>query len=63
MNILEYDVDELYSFLLDFEIFTKDELELVTSINGYLFSTLMDRLYSRYGITSLQQLQEQFEEV
>ena len=63
MNILEFDVDELYNFLLDFEMFTENELQLVTSLNGYLFSTLMDCLYIRYGITDLQQLQEQFEEV
>ena len=63
MNILEFDVDELYNFLLDFEMFTENELQLVTSINGYYLSTLLDCLYSRYGIRSLEQLQEQFEEV
>jgi hypothetical protein len=50
------DVNELYEELLDRDLFTEGELELLTSINGYSVGTLNDALYARHGYRSLAQM-------
>ena len=52
-------VDGLYRLLLDYEIVTESELELVTSINGYNIQTLLDVIYCRCGLRGIDQLVEE----
>ncbi len=52
------DVNELWDELLDLELFTYEELNLITNINGYSVETLNDAIYSRYGYRDLEQMME-----
>jgi hypothetical protein len=56
------DVTKLYEELIDLGMFTNEELELVTNINGYSVDTLNDCIYSRYGFHSLKQYLNEDEE-
>lgn len=49
---------ELWDFLIDYEIATESELQLVTSINGYNLESLESVLFVREGYRSLDQLLE-----
>ena len=53
------DVNELYDELLNMDLFTKDELQLITNINGYNVDTLNDALFARYGYRDLKQIMEE----
>ena len=55
----ELSVDELYEELLNLELFTEKELELITSMNGYNVETLNDALFCRYGYRDLSQMLEE----
>jgi len=52
------DVNDLWDELLDMELFTKDELQLITNINGYSVETLNDALFARYGYRDYNQMME-----
>ena len=47
--------DEAYDILVNYDIATEDEVELVTNINGYNPQTLLDILYARTGNRSFEQ--------
>ena len=49
-----HDVDYLFSLLVELELFTEDELRLVTYINGYNLESLEDCLYARYGYRNIE---------
>lgn len=49
-------VTELYDALIDEGLFTSDELDLITSINGYSTDTLNDCIYARYGYRDYEQM-------
>ena len=49
-------VNELYEKLIDGEYFTSEELDLITSINGYSIDTLNDCIYARYGFRDYDQM-------
>jgi hypothetical protein len=49
-------VNALYNQLIELDLFTDKELELITNINGYSIDTLNDCLYSRFGYRSLSQM-------
>lgn len=51
-------VDELWDKLVEYDIATVQELELVTSLNGYTTETLNDVLYVRTGYNSWEQMAE-----
>ena len=53
MNLEEY-----YNYLVDYELFTNEELELVTNLNGYDEKTLDDALYVRTGYRDIEQYLE-----
>jgi hypothetical protein len=53
------DINNLYSQLIELELFTSKELELITNMNGYSIETLNGALYSRYGYRDLEQMQEE----
>jgi hypothetical protein len=46
----------LYDILIEYEIATEKELELVCSINGNNMDTLLSVLYVRAGLRSIEQL-------
>jgi hypothetical protein len=52
------DVNVLWDELLENELFTYDELKLLTNINGYSVETLNDAIYSRYGYRDYDQMME-----
>ena len=47
--------DDLWDFLEDMEIATKNELQLITNINGYNLEALESVLYARTGYRDLEQ--------
>jgi len=52
-------VNELWQKLIDEGLFTEDELQLITNINGYSIETLNDCLYARYGYRSYEQMTDE----
>ena len=57
-----YSVDDIYQMLIDLEMFTEEELLLLTKINGFNFQTLEDALYCRFGYGSIDQFLEELQE-
>lgn len=53
------DVNELWDELLDMDLFTEEELKLLTNINGYSVDTLNDAIFSRYGYRDLEQMMDE----
>lgn len=53
------DREEMWDFLLDYGIATDDEIQLVTSINGYNESSLEAILYTRTGYSNFDQYKEE----
>lgn len=51
------DVDALFETLVDEQLFTGDELRLVTCILGYSVETLNKCIYARYGYQDYEQLE------
>ena len=50
------DIENLWSYLIDNGIATEEELQLITSINGYNETALNDVLYVRTGYRSIEQM-------
>ena len=48
--------DLVYNYFIDVEMFTYEELNLITNINGYNLETLNDCLFSRFGYRDLEQM-------
>ena len=59
MKQYEDEVIYVWDKLVDMDLFTDRELELITNINGYTIDTLNDAIYSRYGYRSLDQMLEE----
>ena len=53
---MDKDTEELYDYLMDYEIATEDEISLVCSINGTNLDSLESILYSRTGYRDLEQI-------
>lgn len=51
-------LDITYNYLVDSEMFTEAELQLITNINGYNLEALNDCIFSRFGYRDLEQLLE-----
>lgn len=49
ININDVNIDLLYDLLVDWDLFTNEELQLITKINGYNLKTLEECLFVRYG--------------
>lgn len=58
-NIERYEINEVWSYLVDNDYFTDDELRLITDINGFNLETLNDCLFARYGYRDLGQMLEE----
>ncbi len=52
------ELDELFNTLIEEELFTEAELQLLTHINGYNMETLNDAIYARYGYRDYEQMKE-----
>jgi hypothetical protein len=50
--------DEVYDRLIELDLFTSEELDLVCNINGSSIDTLNDCLYARHGYRDLAQMEE-----
>ena len=55
----ELTVIKLWDTLVELELFTDDELRLLTNINGLSVETLNDAIYARYGYRDLKQMMEE----
>jgi hypothetical protein len=55
-NKTDKDRDELWGYLLETMIATENELQLITSINGFNLDSLESILYVRTGYRSLEQV-------
>lgn len=53
--------DKIYNYLIDNGIATENEVDLVTTINGYNEETLNDVLFARTGYRSVDQIEEEWE--
>ena len=51
--------EELFDKLINLNLFTEDELSLITDINGFSVETLNDCIYARYGYRDFDQMQEE----
>ncbi len=54
--MLELTTHEVWEALVENQLFTDSELELLTNINGYNVETLNDAIYSRYGYPDYKEL-------
>lgn len=50
--------NEIYDYLIENQIATQGELDLITNINGFNEETLNDVIYSKTGYRSIEQLLE-----
>jgi len=55
---MKKEYNELYDYLIDTYIATKEEITLVECINGTSVETLNDILYVRTGYRDLEQIKE-----
>jgi hypothetical protein len=53
-----YNTNEIKDFIVDRQIATKEELQLVTDINGYNNKTLNQVLFARTGYRSIELMKE-----
>lgn len=51
-------LDSIYDLLKEYEIATEDEINLVTSINGWNLESSESIIYARTGLNSVDQLLE-----
>ena len=51
-------LDDIWDYLVDYEIATEKELQLITCINGYNEESLNAVLYARTGYRSIEQIKE-----
>ena len=51
------EIERVWEMLVDMGIATDEELQLVTSINGYNIDTLNDVIYVRTGYHDIEQLE------
>lgn len=49
------EVNELWDLILEYDIATYEELQLITNINGYSVDTLNDVIYARSGYHDIEQ--------
>ena len=56
MRKKDFTVNELWAELVERDLFTNKELQLLTNINGFSVETLNDAIYSRYGYRDYEQM-------
>ena len=55
---MDKEIGRMWDELIEMGIATKDELTLVTNINGYNETSMKDILYAKTGYRSFDQLEE-----
>ena len=55
----EMTIEQMWDYLEDNTIATRDELRLVTNINGYHEQAMLDILYAKTGYRAFDQLEEE----
>jgi hypothetical protein len=55
---MKKDLNTLWEEIIYWNIATQEELELITSINGFNIETLNDVIYARTGYRNLEQYKE-----
>ena len=55
---IDYKRNELWDYLLETGLANEDEMNLVTSINGWSLDTMESILYVKTGYRSLEQIKE-----
>ena len=55
-------IEDVWDYLVESQIATKEELTLITNINGYNEQSLNDVIYARTGYHDIEQLQEAYNE-
>ena len=58
MGGLNMTIEDVWDYLVESQIATKEELTLITNINGYNEQSLNDVIYARTGYHDIEQLQE-----
>lgn len=58
-SAMKTQVEILWEKMVDYNICTEDELQLVTDMNGYSLETLNSALYCRTGYRSMEQYEEE----
>ena len=53
---MNYNIEQVWDLLLQYDIATENELKLVTTINGYNIDSLNDIIYARTGLRDIEQL-------
>ena len=53
---MDYTIEQVWDLLCQYDIATENELQLVTTINGYNIDSLNDILYAWTGLRSIEQL-------
>ena len=48
-------MDKVWDFIIEYEIATQSELELITGINGYKLTVLNDVIYYKTGYRDMEQ--------
>ena len=51
-------IEKLWDLIVEYSVATEEELQLVTSINGYSLETLIDVIYVRTGYSIEQFLED-----
>lgn len=51
-------IEQIWNYLVENEVATDDELQLITQINGYTEETLNQVIYARTAYHDLEQLRE-----
>jgi len=54
-----FELDNYFDTLIEYQVATRTEIELVCTINGYSEETLNNILYARTGLNTLEQLEEE----
>ena len=52
------ELNEIWQKIIDYSIATEEELQLVTSINGYNIEALNDIIYARSGCHDIEQFED-----
>lgn len=52
-------IDLMWDYLIEEEIATKAELQLITDINGYNEQSMLDVLYARTGCRTFEQFEDE----
>lgn len=56
---MTYSINEIWEYLIEQQIATEEELQLITDINGYNEQALNDVLYARTGYRDIEQIKEE----